>query len=88
MILTKITYFEYKGEPKYWEIQDVNLGKQNIIVGLNATGKTRLINTITNLAKILTQKVRKNGNWDLEFKKENGLVYRFELSIINFIIKC
>jgi len=88
MILTKINYYEYKGESKYWEIRDVNFAEQNIVVGLNATGKTRLINIITNLAKILTQKVRKNGNWELEFKKDKNITYKFELSIIDFIIKC
>jgi len=87
MILTKINYFEHKDEPRYWEIKDVILGKQNIIVGLNASGKTRLINIITNLAKILTQKVQKNGNWELEFKKNDDVIYRFELSINNLLIK-
>jgi predicted ATPase len=90
MILTKISYFENKGEANYWEIKDVNLVKQNILVGLNATGKTRLLNLITNLAKIFSKKVRVNGNWELEFQKNGNSkdIFRYELRINNLIIDC
>jgi predicted ATPase len=81
MLLSKIEYFEHKNEPNYWEINDVVLTKQNVIVGLNATGKTRLSNIITNLGMILSAKVKKNGNWKLEFIKDEQSRYRFELKI-------
>jgi len=90
MILTKVDYFENKNKPNFWQIKNVILGQHNIFVGLNATGKSRLLNVINNLAKILTQKIRRNGNWDLEFLKNKGskVVYKYELRINNLIIDC
>jgi predicted ATPase len=88
MILSKINYFEHKGKPNYWEINDVVLSSQNLIVGLNATGKTRLTNVIINLGKILGSKLKTNGNWCLEFIKDETTKYKFELQINNKHIDC
>lgn len=82
MILTKVNYIENLNKPNYWEIKDVILSRFNLIVGLNATGKTRLLNIIANLAKTLTRKLKRNGCWVLEFKKEK-LIYNYELNIVN-----
>ncbi len=81
MLLTRLNYFENKNSPEFWEITDVVFGNQNLIIGLNATGKTRLVNVITNLGKILSSKIRKNGNWNLVFKKKDGTVYEYILEI-------
>ncbi len=89
MILKKINFFEYRGKSNYWEIKDVNLGRINLIVGRNATGKTRLLNIISNLAKILTKKAKYlNGHWDLEFLDEKQkIIYIYNLEISQGIIK-
>ncbi len=89
MILTRINYYEHLHEPNYWEIRDVNLGYFNLIVGLNATGKTRLINIVTNFAKVLSKKTRKDGHWELEFKiwREEEINYKYELEIKKQIIQ-
>jgi len=64
MILKKINFYQNKGKPNYWKIKGVNLEQANLVVGLNATGKTRLMNVIINLAKIISRKTRiLNGNW-------------------------
>ena len=57
MILKKVEYYENKGQNKYWYIKDVSLSQVNMIIGLNAVGKTRLINIISNFAKILQKKL-------------------------------
>lgn len=88
MILSKIEYFEHKGEPNFWEISNVVLSKHNLIVGLNATGKTRLTNVITNLGMILASKLKTNGNWNLEFLKNGSTKYNFDLKINKGKIDC
>lgn len=64
MILTKIDFYENKENGNYWEIKDVNLDMFNLIIGLNATGKTRLVNAIARFARTLTGKKShlKDGN--------------------------
>ena len=58
MILTKLNYREFEGRDTYWEIKKLNFGMLNLIVGLNATGKTRLVNIISNLAKMLSKNTK------------------------------
>ena len=87
MLLTKLNYFGNKNMPNYWEINDVNLGKFNLIVGLNAVGKTRLVRVISNLAKFISKKIRfKNGYWNIEIRGEEDKVYVYELELIGGII--
>jgi len=88
MILSRINYFEHKNDPNYWEIKDVVLTKQNVIVGLNATGKTRLTNIISNLGKILSAKAKLDGNWSLQFIKDESTQYKFDLKINKNKIVC
>ncbi|MFH1287070.1 MAG: AAA family ATPase, partial [bacterium] len=59
----------------------------NLIIGLNATGKTRLISVISNLAKILAKKKMESldGHWELEFLNGNG-VFNYKLEISNKIV--
>lgn len=84
MFLQKINYSELEGEPKYWKIRDVNFGPLNLIVGLNATGKTRLISVISGLAKILVKELKVDGNWEVDFKNlDNNEILNFTLQIKN-----
>jgi hypothetical protein len=89
MILKKINFYQNKGKPNYWKIKGVNLEQVNLVVGLNATGKTRLMNVIINLAKIISRKVRiLNGHWELEFfNTQKNDVYNYKLDISNKIVK-
>ncbi|MBC8384216.1 MAG: ATP-binding protein [Candidatus Cloacimonetes bacterium] len=89
MILSKLNFIEHKSENNYWEIKNLNFNMINLVVGLNATGKTRLVNIISNLAKIISKK-RMNlldGNWLLEFKKTNNTTYKYELEVKNKKVK-
>jgi len=88
MLLKKISYFEHRGQPKYWEIKDVNLTETNLIVGINATGKTRFTNVISNLCKYITKKSKcNNGCWNLEFADSStGDVYCYALEFSNRLV--
>jgi len=88
MILKSLNYFENKDKDNFWEIKNVHFFKQNIVVGLNATGKTRLTNIITSLASILSSKVKRvNGNWFLTFKNGNDIIYSFDLQINEGVVE-
>jgi energy-coupling factor transporter ATP-binding protein EcfA2 len=54
MQLKKIDYHEFtKGGISYWELSNLTLDKINLLVGKNATGKSRTINVIKNLGDLL-----------------------------------
>lgn len=88
MILKRLNYFQNKGTNHYWEIKDLHFGMLNLVIGINATGKTRMANIIINLAKIISKKTSefKNGNWDIEFVTDNGKKVRYELDIENQVV--
>lgn len=89
MILTSIDFYENKDKDTYWEIRDVNFDMFNLIVGLNATGKTRLINVIWNLVRMLSRKTPNllNGTWQLTYKnRKTDERYSYALDILNGIV--
>jgi energy-coupling factor transporter ATP-binding protein EcfA2 len=49
-----LEYTEFSGRPRQWALKPVPFGKINLIVGRNASGKTRLINVIGGLASLLS----------------------------------
>ncbi len=54
MSLVKLSYTEFEGEPRHWEILDATFSNINLIVGKNASGKTRLMSVINSFARILS----------------------------------
>ncbi|MBF0338046.1 MAG: ATP-binding protein [Nitrospirae bacterium] len=99
MILKSIEYCENKDTPHYWEIQGVEFGQLNLIVGINATGKTLLLNAISRLAKFMSPNLKSyqsiiqdpiiaDGHWKIEFyDKTENIVVTYELEIARFDIK-
>ncbi len=54
-----------------WELENLSLGERNLIVGRNATGKTRIINVINNLARLIQiPQPMFNGEWSACFINE------------------
>jgi AAA domain, putative AbiEii toxin, Type IV TA system len=51
--LTSVQYSERIGSPKEWVLDPLTLGSVNLLVGTNATGKTRVVNIINSLARML-----------------------------------
>lgn len=54
MKLEKLSFVEFPGQPSEWKFDDFTLGQINLVVGRNAVGKTRLLNVISSLGKMLT----------------------------------
>ncbi|MDR0721906.1 MAG: ATP-binding protein [Treponema sp.] len=83
MILRKIDYHEFKGEPNYWALKDLTLEKINLLVGKNATGKTNAITKITRLGNMLAglrPQLLHSGDYYAEFADAED-VYKYYLSI-------
>lgn len=78
MKLKKYDYKENSPNKNPWELSGLELSSINLIVGRNATGKSRTINTISNLAKIISQRTHRpvDGNWICVFDK-----YKYLLSL-------
>ncbi|MGO9598319.1 MAG: AAA family ATPase [Isosphaeraceae bacterium] len=51
--LTSVKSTEFAGSDKEWSLDELSFGDSNLIVGLNASGKTRALNTIANFANML-----------------------------------
>lgn len=53
MSLKSLSYSEYEGEPRHWKLDDCEFAQINLVVGRNATGKSRLISVASGLCKLL-----------------------------------
>ncbi|MBI5206764.1 MAG: hypothetical protein HY934_03140, partial [Candidatus Firestonebacteria bacterium] len=84
MILTQLNFSEFECEKDYWEIKNVNFDLYNLVIGLNSTGKTRLVSVISSLALMIEKnKEFANGYWNVSFKKENNDIYNYTIKILN-----
>jgi len=89
MQLKSIEYIQYEGEPEQWSIEGLTFGSINLIVGKNATGKSRVLNIIKNVAGVIAgdRDVFSNGDSILLFEKDDTSV-TFELDIkANKVVK-
>ena len=78
----RITSFSYKEDS--WEINNLNLGPINLLVGQNGTGKSRTLSKIDRFVKILTRQEKKfeTEEWDIEFLTNSNQVLRYELKTL------
>jgi len=53
MLLESIDYSQFRGTPSQWRLTGCTLGDINLIVGKNATGKSRTLSVIRGLADLL-----------------------------------
>src|SRR4051812_20190093 len=53
MRLSSIAYKEYEGRDQGWIMEEWKVGQRTLLVGKNATGKTRVLNVIGGLARLL-----------------------------------
>ncbi len=70
MNLQSLDYNEFSSQDEFnpWELQGLTLGKHNLIVGKNATGKTRIIGVIDRLAKLIqVPQTKLYGSWSASF---------------------
>lgn len=84
MKLQQISYVEYKKEEKEWKYQPVELNTINLIVGKNASGKSRILKTIKGAKKLfLSQTIPfDNGTYEMIFTHDDS-VLKYNLVIID-----
>lgn len=84
MHLESISYVEYRSNPQQWQLDELRLNKKNLIVGRNATGKSRALNLIGALATTLAglRKAGLSGEYDCLFRHE-GKSIRYKLHCEN-----
>lgn len=73
MYLRKLTFRENEGKKIEWLIDNVDLGKINLIVGQNSSGKTRTLNALTDLVDLLTGSTfvpKAKGRYEVLFMKD------------------
>jgi energy-coupling factor transporter ATP-binding protein EcfA2 len=72
MRLKRYSYSEWVGSPDEWILEPVDLQQLNLIVGKNSTGKSRTLNTISALSKMLSGgSVLKGGDFVATFIHED-----------------
>lgn len=80
MELESITYAQYEGKPEEWSITDFSFGNINLIVGKNATGKSRTLNIIRALGNLVSEDIElryKSGDYKVIFNKDGEKVTYF-----------
>jgi len=89
MKLLSISFEEFKGQPREWILNEAQFGQINLIVGKNSTGKTRLLNIINGLARLIS--AEQNGLYEsgkylasFDFSGQN---YIYKLDIEKFHVK-
>lgn len=85
MLFEKLTYSQFDNEAAEWKFDECKFGRINLIVGKNATGKTRTLNVLRGLAALLSDVdvlQWSEGNYRAEFKNNNEL-YNYVLEYHN-----
>lgn len=54
MVLTKVKYSQYENTDREWSLLDFSPQQINLVVGKNAAGKTKTLNTISSLAHLIS----------------------------------
>lgn len=70
MELRSLAYVQFEGAEREWRIERCSFGGINLIVGKNATGKTRILNVIKGLGNLVSgdEKLRYiSGDYDVDF---------------------
>ncbi len=85
MYLNKINYKESVNSRIDWNLNEFTLKDINLIVGKNASGKTRMLNVISSIAQIISGRPLPTGNFEVSFKfyEENNIEYIFKFKCIN-----
>ena len=83
MKITYIKFSEFDGLPAEWSLSGFDLADVNLIVGRNASGKSRLLNVISGLAKLISGKQKAlyaSAKYEIKLPSVNGdFFYKLEL---------
>jgi len=90
MKLKSLSYSQHKDKPNRWTVKGCTFENIQLIVGKNATGKTRLLNVINGVARILSRQGKLqflSGDYNIQFDKKGKLinyVLRYEDGKVSF----
>lgn len=78
MKLKSIKYAEFEGTPQEWKLECFSLADTNLLVGKNASGKSRILNIINTLARQVAgigNRSLWSGNYDARFSNEDKKIH-------------
>ena len=81
MRVASMNYVQWEGTPREWRIDGVLLNPINLLVGSNASGKSRILNVISGLAKLLagdTKLMVLSGDYNVTFD-DDGRQLKYSL---------
>lgn len=89
MKLVKFYYSEHQNNPRAWELKEFAVNNINLIVGANASGKTRALNVIAGLGKLLSNSKIQfgNGTTKANFITDDGKKLVYYVQLENGIVK-
>jgi energy-coupling factor transporter ATP-binding protein EcfA2 len=89
MKLTEISYSEYRNTDSYWTYYSYAVNNVNLIVGKNASGKSRMLSSIRGLGLIFTNLIApfRDGNYDATLVDDDNKKYKYSVSIVNGVVK-
>lgn len=81
MKLKSISYSEFPNEPQEWVLNGLSVGMKTLLVGKNASGKTRTLNLLDGIAKIFSglSEPLVTGAFDCHFEGE-GQEYKYHVA--------
>lgn len=88
MQLFRLGYDQFRNDPRFWTLEPIELQQINLIVGRNASGKSRTLNIITALANFLSGRATNlpfSGRFDAWFHGE-GAEWHYVLSYDNQLV--
>lgn len=74
MKVKSLRYKQFEGHERFWDLQEVDLGRINLLVGKNAAGKSKTLYVINGLSNILGENKAlafSEGDYNIEFQKDN-----------------
>ncbi len=80
MRLKSISYNQFEGEPDQWTLEKFSLVNINLLVGKNATGKSRTLSVIKSLGNLVAGDIKlqfRSGNYEVKFDKANEPITYF-----------
>ena len=89
MQLKNIEYKQYKGDKREWTVEPASFGQINLLVGKNASGKTRILNVMVGLARLLAGKQQvlfDTGDFKVTLVTSNGKSFVYEVSMQNNLV--
>lgn len=88
MNIISISYKEHTDSKKLWKYNTFDLSPVNLIIGKNATGKSRILSSIRGLSQIFSSPVIpfQNGEYNVTIKG-NNIKYDYSISILHGFIK-